>query len=186
VALSDYDRTLLDQCLAREAGAWQDFVGRFAGLVTHVINHTARCRSLMLSAADREDLAAEVFLAFVRNDFAVLRRFQRRSSLATYLTVVARRVVVANLLQGRRGATLDAAPEPASDQEPRPEQRLADRDEVERLLGQLQGPEAEVVRMYHLEGKSYQEISGATGVAANSLGPMLSRARAKLRAASEI
>jgi RNA polymerase sigma-70 factor (ECF subfamily) len=186
VALSDYDRTLLDQCLARQPGAWKDFVGRFAGLVVHVINHTARCRSLMLSAADRDDLAAEVFFALVQDDFAVLRRFQRRSSLATYLTVVARRVVVRKLLARRGVATLDAASESVASSDGRPEQRIADREEVERLLGTLHGAEAEVVRMYHLEGKTYQEISGATGVAANSLGPMLSRARAKLRASSEI
>ena len=48
-------------------------------------------------------------------------------------------------------------------------------------LGQLQGSEATVVRMYHLEGKSYQEISHSVGMPENSVGPMLSRARAKLR-----
>jgi RNA polymerase sigma-70 factor (ECF subfamily) len=37
--------------------------------------------------------------------------------------------------------------------------------------------------MYHLDGKTYQEISGVTGMPTNSVGPMLSRARAKLRAA---
>jgi RNA polymerase sigma-70 factor (ECF subfamily) len=35
--------------------------------------------------------------------------------------------------------------------------------------------------MYHLEGKSYQEISRSVGMPENSVGPMLSRARAKLR-----
>jgi RNA polymerase sigma-70 factor (ECF subfamily) len=62
-----------------------------------------------------------------------------------------------------------------------PERRIEDREEVGRLLGQLQGPEAAVVRMYHLEGKSYQEISNTVGMPENSVGPMLSRARAKLR-----
>jgi RNA polymerase sigma-70 factor, ECF subfamily len=185
VALSEYDRKLLGQCLASEPGAWKDFVGRFAGLVVHVINHTVRCRSLMLTQADRDDLAAEVFLAIVRDDFAVLRRFRGKSSLATYLTVIARRVVVRKLLEARDGTTLADAAETIAQRDSGPEQRIDDREEVERLLGQLQGPEADVVRMYHLEGKSYQEISGAIGVPANSLGPMLTRARAKLRAASE-
>jgi RNA polymerase sigma-70 factor (ECF subfamily) len=35
--------------------------------------------------------------------------------------------------------------------------------------------------MYHLEGKTYQEISRSVGMPENSVGPMLSRARAKLR-----
>jgi RNA polymerase sigma-70 factor (ECF subfamily) len=49
------------------------------------------------------------------------------------------------------------------------------------LLGKLDGQEATIVRMYHLEGKSYQEISTATGIAENSVGPTLSRARQKMR-----
>jgi RNA polymerase sigma-70 factor (ECF subfamily) len=35
--------------------------------------------------------------------------------------------------------------------------------------------------MYHLEGKSYREISSVIGMPENSIGPMLSRARAKMR-----
>jgi len=35
--------------------------------------------------------------------------------------------------------------------------------------------------MYHLDGKSYQEISAAIGMPENSVGPTLSRARLKLR-----
>ena len=76
VALSEIDRSLLDRCLNRKPRAWEDFVDRFMGLVVHVINHTAQCRSINLSAADREDLAAEVFLAIVDNDLAVLRHFR--------------------------------------------------------------------------------------------------------------
>ena len=63
------------------------------------------------------------------------------------------------------------------------EQRITNRDEVDRMLRQLEGSEADVVRMYHLEGKTYQEISRTTGVPTNSVGPMLSRARSKLRQA---
>jgi RNA polymerase sigma-70 factor (ECF subfamily) len=63
------------------------------------------------------------------------------------------------------------------------EQRISDRDEVERLLDELEGDEAEVVRLYHLEGRSYREISQATSVPENTIGPMLSRARSKMRRA---
>jgi RNA polymerase sigma-70 factor (ECF subfamily) len=182
VALSDIDRSLLDRCLARKPRAWEDFVDRFTGLVIHVVNHTARCRSIMLSSADREDLTAEVFLAVIRDDFAVLRRFRGKASLATYLTVIARRVVVRKLVETRAATPLGAAAEAsrAADGAAN-EQRMMDREEVEQLMEQLDDSEAAVVRMYHLEGKTYQEISRTTGMPTNSVGPMLSRARAKLR-----
>jgi RNA polymerase sigma-70 factor (ECF subfamily) len=181
VALSEIDRSLLDRCLSRKSRAWEDFVDRFMGLVVHVINHTAQCRSINLSAADREDLAAEVFLAVVDNDMAVLRHFRGRSSLATYLTVIARRVVVRKLVEGRSAVPLGDMVAQAESEEAEPEQRIGDQEEVGRMLGQLQGSEAAVVRMYHLEGKTYQEISRSVGMPENSVGPMLSRARAKLR-----
>lgn len=185
MALSEIDRSLLDRCLARAPRAWEDFVDRFMGLVVHVINHSAQCRSIRLTSQDREDLCAEVFLAIVRDDFAALRQFRGQSSLATYLTVIARRVVVRELLRRttQNGSTNAAALEShaASNDGAKTEQHVSDRDEVERLLGRLDGHEATIVRMYHLEGKTYQEISTATGMAENSVGPALSRARQKMR-----
>jgi RNA polymerase sigma-70 factor (ECF subfamily) len=180
VALSDIDRSLLDRCLAQKPRAWEDFVDRFTGLIIHVVNHTARCRSIMLSSADREDLTAEVLLNIVQNDFAVLRHFRGNSSLATYLTVVARRVVVRKLVGSRTATALGDAADAAA-VELGAEQRITDRDEVQSLMEQLDQSEADVVRMYHLEGKTYQEISRTTGVPTNSVGPLLSRARTKLR-----
>jgi RNA polymerase sigma-70 factor (ECF subfamily) len=183
VALSDIDRNLLDRCLARKPRAWEDFVDRFTGLIIHVVNHTARCRSIMLSSADREDLTAEVLLSVVQNDFAVLRHFRGKSSVATYLTVISRRVVVRKLV-GSRGATSLGDAADAAEPEPGAEQRITDREEVEHLMESLDDSEAAVVRMYHLEGKTYQEISRSTGMPTNSVGPTLTRARTKLRNAS--
>jgi RNA polymerase sigma-70 factor (ECF subfamily) len=186
VALSDFDRNLLDRCLERKPRAWEDFVDRFMGLVIYTVNHTAEARSIRLTADDREDLCAEVFLTIIKDNFAVLRRFRAQSSLATYLTVIARRVVVKGLLdrklEAARLATA-AAHTVANPGAPHMEldERAANREEVERLLGELEGDEAEIVRMYHLEGKSYQEISSAVGMPENSVGPTLSRAREKMR-----
>jgi len=184
VALAEIDRSLLQRCLAREPRSWQAFVDRFLGLVVHVVNHTAQCRSFQLTAEDREDLVSEVFLTIVADDFAVLRRFNGHSSLATYLTVIARRVVVRELFARKPLAVAanHAAHAAHTGGEPSPEQRISDREEVERMLAGLADQEADVVRQYHLEGKSYHEISESTGLAENSIGPTLTRARAKMRA----
>jgi RNA polymerase sigma-70 factor (ECF subfamily) len=187
VALSEIDRDLLERCLQRKPRAWEDFVDRFLGLVAHVVNHTARARSVRVTPADRDDLCAEVFLATIRNNFGLLRNFRGKSSLATYLTVVARRIVVKDLLSRMSARLGDGTPPQAMQVVPDPhrpvEERLGDQEEVQRLLGGLQGTEAHVVRMFHLEGKSYQEISSAVGMPENSIGPILSRARNKMRRA---
>ena len=157
------------------------------GLVVHVVNHSAQARSIRLSSQDRDDLCAEVFLAIVRDDFALLRRFRGQSSLATYLTVVSRRIVVRHLIDHKGPARLqdmaDVAAGAGNGSSANIEALLADRDEVERLLERLEPQEAEAIRMYHLEGKSYADIAAALGLAENSVGPTLSRARDKIRRA---
>jgi len=52
---------------------------------------------------------------------------------------------------------------------------------VQSLLKELPPSDAEVVRQFHLEGKSYREISTELGIPENSIGPLLTRAREKLR-----
>ncbi len=151
------------------------------GLVLHVINHTAQSRSIRLTPDDHEDLTGEVFLSLVKDDFVILRRFRGESSLATYLTVVARRVVVHRLMARKTTALLDDNVAHLESQEDRVLDRISNREEVDRLLAGLGRTEAAVVRLYHIEGKSYQEIISVVGMPQNSVGPMLSRARGKMR-----
>lgn len=186
MGLSEIDRNLLERCIERRPRAWEDFVDRFMGLVLHVIQHTAAARSVKLSVEDRDDLCAEIFLQVVKDDCALLRHFRGQSSLATYLTVVARRIAVRKLLQQRGAAKLgdgagQGAGQVAVEPAPPVEQRLSNSEEVQRLLEGLEPTEAQIIRLYHLEGNSYQEISRAIGVPENSIGPILSRARSKMR-----
>ena len=183
LSLSEVDRELLGRCLRGEAAAWQGFVGRFIGLVVHVANHTAAARGQSLDDATRDDLVAEVFATLVTDDFGALRRFRRHCSLATYLTVIARRVIVRRLHGG--GTSVVAAALPEAIERVAAKDPLLDRirgEELEHLLNRLSPQEQSVVRKYHLEGKSYGEIGREEGLAENSIGPMLSRANAKMRA----
>ena len=68
-----------------------------------------------------------------------------------------------------------------ADGRPSTEQRASDREEVLRLLDNLNSSEAEIVRLHHLDGLSYREISSRLGIPENSIGPTLSRAREKMR-----
>ena len=179
MSLSDVDRELLQRCLDRAPRAWQDFVDRFLGLVIHVANHTAKSRGINLGDASREDLVSEVFLCVIAKDFAVLRRFRRNCSLATYLTVVSRRVIIRRMiaLQHRQPAGGDVNQASQLD----PPSRIENQDEVHKLMQRLDPKEASIVRLYHLEGKTYAEISRVVGITENSIGPVLTRARAKMR-----
>ena len=182
VVLSAADRRLLDACLASAAGAWDEFVRRFGGLFAYVADRTATQRGLSLSAADRDDIVADVLVACLANDAAVLRSFAGRSSLATYLTVIARRVAVRALVAS--APVVAAGDDRAAVDDGR--DQVADREEVERLIERLDTTEARLVRLHHLEARSYSEISRITGLPLGSIGPALSRARDKMRAAPTV
>jgi RNA polymerase sigma-70 factor (ECF subfamily) len=184
VGLIARDRELIRRCLHHEPGAWNDFVDRFLGLVYHVVQHTADLRSFPLRPEDKEDLAAQVLLQIVENDYAALKQFRGKSSLAAYLTVIARRTCVQQL--ARRAAAHEAQQRLAAQAEepeepPRPKAGLETLEEVGKLLKKLPSRERTVVRLFYLEGRPYEEISRQLGIPVNSVGAILSRARKKLR-----
>jgi RNA polymerase sigma-70 factor (ECF subfamily) len=177
------DRELLKRCLSRQPGAWNDFVDRFLGLIYHVIQHTAHLRSMPLGAEDIEDLASEILLQLVANDYAALKQFRGQSSLSTYLTVIARRICVKELARKAAAREVQPPAEPENDHDEKASglERL---EEVERLLSRLPGREREVVRLHYIEGRTYEEISMELNIPVNTIGPILSRARKKLRGGS--
>lgn len=183
MALLEIDRELIKDCLAHKENSWESLVDRFLGLVVHVINHTAGSRGIKLEPSDREDLVSEVFVTLLADDFGLLRKFRGESSLATYFTVIARRVVVRELNKFKNLPTTANEPSSAATTDTATDE-LLNRDEVEQLLTHLNDDEARIVRMHYLEGKSYEEISSTTGVPSNSIGPTISRAKAKIRRTS--
>ena len=183
MALTKHDRELLERCVAKEPGAWKDFVDRFMGLFVHVVQHTAHCRSVRIARDDIDDLCADIFVAIVNNDFGVLRRYRGNSSLATYLTVIARRVVVRQMSTRRMAEALGhvgAKSLQRADATAKQQSGFEDREEVERLLAELPRRDAVAVRMSYLEQKSYAEIAARLNIPENSVGPILSRAREKM------
>ena len=186
------DAAILQACLAGKPGAWDGFVERFAGLLGHVVTRCSVQRQMALSEADRDDVVAEILAELLAHDAAVLRSFTGRASLATYLVVISRRVAVRSMCRA-----LDAPPQPTGPVDPaaaagerssatgaplnRP---LINREEIEALLPRLDAQEALLVRLHHIEARSYGDISHITGLPLGSIGPALSKARQKMRDAA--
>ena len=182
VALTELDRQLISRCLERETEAWCEFVDRYMGVVFHVIQHAAHMRNVSITKEETEDLAADVMATIVDGNFKILRRFRGKSSLASYLAVIARRVVVNKL--ARRAIyerKLQAAKQNHEDRQVPPELKIDNEDEVHRMLDQLDGRDAELIRAYYLDQKSYGEIAQELSIPENTIGPTLSRLREHLR-----
>jgi RNA polymerase sigma-70 factor (ECF subfamily) len=189
VPLREIDRQLIDRCLRKEPGAWNDFVDRYMGLIYHVIHHVEHARSLVLSGPDVEDIAAEIFLGLVDDDYAVLRRFKGHSSLPTYLTVVARRICIREVVKRQRESELghvSAHRTAIADEGSSGEvEAVLGTEEVERMLQGLPDRDAQVVRLYHLKFLNYRQIAKQLNIPENSVGPILTNARKRLRRMAE-
>ncbi len=121
----------------------------------------------------------------MERDYAVLRHFRGQCSLAAYLTVIARRTCVQEL--ARRAAAREADAQAGKHMEAavnsRPHAGLETFEEVAKLLRKLPAKERSVVKLFYLEGRSYEEISTLLDMPVNSIGPILTRARKKLEKA---
>jgi len=182
--LTEKDRHLINELLSGSEGAWLAFVDRYAVLITQVIRHTTHAHSLKLSEDDLEDLTADVFTTLLDRNMGAIRAFRGRSSFATYLTVVIRRVVLRKLTQRRyMQAFGHVKAHQASLNEASPEKsgREVDaKDEVDSLMSRLPDSLKSMMKMFYLDGKSYSQISQLLGVPMNSIGPMLKRAKETL------
>jgi RNA polymerase sigma factor for flagellar operon FliA len=69
----------------------QNVLAANLALVDKIVDGVSR--RARLSGADADDLRGTVHLALVENDYAILRRYEGRASLVTYLTIVVERLL---------------------------------------------------------------------------------------------
>ncbi len=185
------DYRLAQRLVTGEAQAWRDFVLRFQRLVLARVLAAGREIGQPLAQSDAEDLCADVFSRLVASDFAVLRRFEGRSTLSTWLSVVTRRIVI------RKLATAHREPSRARNDCAVPLETLAgphDQEPLSQLIGEeshvrlaaglagLGERHRQLACLFYHDGCSYREISEQLDMPLNSIGPTLNRIQQKLRA----
>lgn len=176
----DDDLQLVRRLLAHDGEAWRTFVERFERLILARVTATARECRVDLQRSDAEDLVADVLSALLANDMASLRRFEGRSRLSTWLAVVARRVTLKRMRRDRSVPLMGEAESRAAGVV----EDLVAAEEAERLEGgldELVDRDRALLRMIYEEGLSHREVARRLDVSPNSIGPLLQRARARLR-----
>jgi RNA polymerase sigma-70 factor (ECF subfamily) len=177
---------LLARCLAGGPDAWEDFLARYRGVLERAAQATLR---RVVGTVRQDDLDAVVeatLLSLVQDDYAPLRSFEGRSSLAGYLQAITTRIALNHLRTERRKGWLrfrpldSVAETPAADpSEPEDPQRLPD---LRRALEQLPPRDRLILKLFHLDGAGYKEIAALLGLSLNAVSPALIRARQKIRA----
>jgi len=184
-SLTPDEADLLARCVRRQPSAWEEFLARYRP----TLERAARATLLRVVGSVRDDDAEAVveatLLALIKDDYASLRAFAGRSSLAGYLQVITTRVGLNHLRTERRKGwlryrPLDAAADsPVEKPTPQDPERLAG---LRRALEQLPPRDQLILKLFHLDGAGYKEIAALTGLSMNAVSPALIRARQKIRA----
>lgn len=185
---------LLKGCLEGDPGSWREFVETYSPLILQVIRATLRRFEAGHRASEsEEDLHQRVFMALWEGNRRRLRSFEgrRRSSLATWLRVVAANLVI-DQLRKTKPAAAPLAEEVGQEgcgvwlanPGPGPDGEMEDRQAVEILrqeLASLGERERLVLKLRCLDGRSGQEAAQLMGIDRNHVDQILHRVRKKLR-----
>jgi len=181
----DEDALLLERCNSGDKAAWDTLIKQNEKSVYRFAYRLCR------NYDDAADIAGQVFIRVYQN----LHTFRHEASFSswvfrivrnTYLDLCVRPAWRNNVSLDTDGK-VDSVPGRArefADQGMTPEQRCI-QNETSRMLSKavrhLPEYQRQVLRMYHAEGKTYEQIAEATGLSIGTVKSRLNRARNMLR-----
>ena len=179
---------LVARCAEGDTAAWEAFVDGYGPLLTALARRMLLRRTGRAKDADVDEVVAEVFLALVRRDRILLKRYDSRYRLSTYLGVITRTEVLRLLRRGNRlpHELEDAGRIQEKDAVGSPSKALQDRERTEAIQGiraalsELPERDRLLLTMKYLDGLDYRTIGAALGVNPESVGQFLHRAKNRL------
>jgi len=179
------EAALLERCKQGDTAAWDILIHRYEKSVYKF------AYSLCRNHEEAGDIAGQVFLRLYQN----LHTFRNEASFTSWLFRIVRNTYLDLCVRPthRGHLSLDASPnndgEPSAgrdilDPSPTPEVQCMEKETAQLLakaIHHLPAYQRQVLRMYHSEGKSYEEIAEATGLSIGTVKSRLNRARNMLR-----
>jgi RNA polymerase sigma-70 factor (ECF subfamily) len=187
---STAEAALVAACADGDRDAWARFVDGYGTLIAALARKLLARRQGVASDADVDDVVSRVFLALVRGERRLLRRFRPEFRLSTYLGVICR-TEVGKHLRRRRPQSLamggDEATElPADPAAESPigalvrKEREAAVASLRQALERLPPRDRLLLTMKFIDGLDYAHIADVLRVRRDSVGQLLHRAKQRL------
>jgi len=187
------EAALVAACAEGDRDAWERFVDRFGPLVAALARRMLARRTGRAPDADVDEVVSRVFLALVRGERRLLRRYRPEFRVSTYLGVICRTEVGKHLRRRRPGtASLsgsgeDGRPDDVPDtaaEDPLDSLARRERDEAVRglrdALERLPDRDRLLLTMRFLDGLDYARIAEVLRCEKESVGQLLHRAKQRL------
>ncbi len=181
------EAALVRRVQAKDEMAFREIVERYQAKVFSIIYGILRNRN------DAEDIAQQVFAKI----YFSIKNFDFRSSLLTWIYKITvnecydylrkkrdRKLVYESDFSVEDSARMENS-DPASDQTPGVDHRLAQQDLILKLLAKLSKEDRSLLLLKEVEGHSVEELSEMTGMNENTIKVKLFRARQKLVKAAQ-
>src|SRR5690242_13494970 len=181
------EAALVRRVQARDEMAFREVVERYQSKVFSIIFGILRNRN------DAEDIAQQVFAKV----YFSIKNFDFRSSLLTWIYKITvnecydylrkkrvRKLVYESDFSSDESLRMENS-EPATDQAPAVDHRLAQHDLILKLLAKLSEEDRSLILLKEVEGHSVEELSEMTGMNENTIKVKLFRARQKLLKAAQ-
>jgi RNA polymerase sigma-70 factor (ECF subfamily) len=181
------EAALVRRIQAQDEMAFRQIVERYQAKVFSIIYGILRNRN------DAEDIAQQVFAKI----YFSIKNFDFRSSLLTWIYKITvnecydylrkkrvRKLVYESDFSNEESLRMENS-EPATDQKPPVDQRLAQRDLILKLLAKVSEEDRSLILLKEVEGHSVEELSQMTGMNENTIKVKLFRARQKLVKAAQ-
>ncbi len=181
------EAALVRRVQSHDEMAFREIVDRYQAKVFSIIYGILRNRN------DAEDIAQQVFAKI----YFSIKNFDFRSSLLTWIYKITvnecydylrkkrvRKLVYESEFSAEDSLRLENS-EPATDQAPGVDQRLAQHDLIFKLLSKVSDEDRSLILLKEVEGHSVEELAGMTGMNENTIKVKLFRARQKLVKAAE-
>lgn len=186
----DTEAGLVLACAAGDAAAWARFVSEYGRLLAALSRRLLLRRTGRAADADVDEIVSRVFLALVKGERRLLKRYRPEFRLSTYLGVICR-TEVGKHLRRKVHPTLsmdaEGAPDPPAD--PAAPSPLAALEEKERAaavaslreaMSRLAPRDRLLLTLKFVDGLDYERIAEVLRVDRDSVGQLLHRAKERL------
>jgi RNA polymerase sigma-70 factor (ECF subfamily) len=185
-AVEPSERELVDRCCRADKAAWDELAAQFYDVAKAAARQTLLRARRAAPDEDVENIAQTVFTSLIEEDYRRLRQFEGRCALRSWLWSVTIRQTL-NYVRGeslRRGRSLDAEPLLVPEAGGREAPGASTAEQMRALdgyLSRLNSKERLALRLHYTDGLPQKNIAKILGVAENTIGALISRARAKLQ-----